>query len=60
MFVLDRLEVAFWQQHPQLQQMSGFMIEYLQKAGLARLRGSVADAVVSTDGDAYDYHCVWL
>jgi hypothetical protein len=39
--------VAFWQQHPQLQQMCGFVQEHLQKAGLARLRGAVADAVVA-------------
>ena len=45
--ITDRLEVAFWQQHPQLQQMCGFVLEHLQKAGLARLRSAVADAVVA-------------
>lgn len=45
--ITDKLVVAFWQQHPQLQQMSGFLLEHMQKAGLARLRGAVADAVVT-------------
>ena len=40
-----RLEVAFWQQHPQLQHMSGFILEQLQRACLARLREKVAESV---------------
>jgi hypothetical protein len=40
-----RLEVAFWQQHPQLQNMSGFLLEQTQKACLAHLRDRVAQSV---------------
>ena len=40
-----RLEVAFWQQHPQLQNMSGFLLDQTQKACLAHLRDRVAQSV---------------
>lgn len=40
-----RLEVAFWQQHPRLQNMCGFLVEEIQKACLAHLRNQVAESV---------------
>ena len=40
-----RLEVAFWQQNPQLQNMSGFLLEQTQKACLAHLKDRVAQSI---------------
>ena len=43
--IFHRLEIAFWQQNPQLQNMSGFLLEQTQKACLAHLRDRVAESV---------------
>ena len=43
---LDQLEMSFWQQHPQLLHMSGFLLEHCQSACHAHLKEKVVGAAV--------------
>lgn len=44
-FVMCSLQGCFWQQHPQLQQMSAFLLEHIQQACSLRLKDKIAAAV---------------
>ncbi len=45
--VINRLHVSFWLQHPHMQQVASFTLDYLRGACNARLKDRVAEAVRS-------------